>query len=103
MTEPLELVALSPRITTHERSHELRVIARLMVEKAPVIFEAQDAAKLRKAAGELEDMRAIMDQSASSHIQLSAPSARRSWLLSIDIKSNECWLTPFGTRVMRQR
>ena len=46
-------------------AHELRVIARLMVEtKAPVIFEAQDAAKLRKAATELEDMRATLDKSA---------------------------------------
>jgi hypothetical protein len=46
-------------------AHELRVIARLMVEtKAPVIFEEQDAAKLRKAADELEDLRAAMDQSA---------------------------------------
>jgi hypothetical protein len=38
-------------------AHKLRVIARLMAEtKAPVIFEEQDAAKLRKAADELENL-----------------------------------------------
>jgi hypothetical protein len=43
---------------------ELRTLARLMENKAPVTFRAEDAAKLRKAADELEDLRAAMDQSA---------------------------------------
>jgi hypothetical protein len=57
---------------------ELRTIARLMENKAPVTFREQDAATLRKAAAELEDMRAVMDQSAKLAIQLSAPSVPRS-------------------------
>jgi hypothetical protein len=31
-------------------AHELRVLARLMANKAPVTFRAEDAAQLRKAA-----------------------------------------------------
>ena len=39
-------------------AHELRVIAHLMETKAPVTFREQDAAQLRKAADELESLRA---------------------------------------------
>jgi hypothetical protein len=63
-------------------AHELRVIARLMVEtKAPVIFEAQDAAKLRKAADELEHLRAALGQ--CSKLALSAVHAERAAVLEM--------------------
>jgi hypothetical protein len=61
---------------------ELRTLARLMVEtKAPAIFEEQDAAILRKAADELEDMRAIMDRSVK--LAYSAVRAEREAILEL--------------------
>jgi hypothetical protein len=63
-------------------AHELRTLARLMVEtKAPVIFEAQDAAKLRKAADEFENLYAALDQ--CSRLAYSAVRAERSAILEL--------------------
>jgi hypothetical protein len=64
-----------------ELAHELRVIARLMENKAPVTFREQDAAHLRKAAAELEDMRAILDKSAK--LALTAVHAERAAILEL--------------------
>jgi hypothetical protein len=41
-------------------AHELRVIARLIETKAPASFGEQDATHLRKAACELERLRAVL-------------------------------------------
>jgi hypothetical protein len=52
-----------------------------MENKAPVTYREQDAANLRKAADELEDMRAIMDQSAK--LAYSAVRAERAAILEL--------------------
>ena len=63
-------------------AHESRVIARLMVEpKAPVIFEERDAAKLRKAADELESLYAALDQ--CSRLAYSAVRAEREAIMGV--------------------
>jgi hypothetical protein len=61
---------------------ELRPLARLMVEtKAPVSFEAQDAAKLRKAADEIESLYAALGQ--CSKLAYSAVRAERAAILEL--------------------
>jgi hypothetical protein len=43
-----------------ELAHELRVLARLMENKAPVTFTEQDAAHPREAADEIDRSRAAL-------------------------------------------
>jgi hypothetical protein len=63
-------------------AHELRVIARLMENrKTRIDFGEQDAAQLRKAATELEDMRATLDKSAK--LALLAVHAERAAILEM--------------------
>jgi hypothetical protein len=61
---------------------ELRTMARLIeTKKASITFNEQDAAHLRKAAGELEDMRATLDKGAK--LALTAVHAERAAILAM--------------------
>jgi hypothetical protein len=61
---------------------ELRTMARLIeTKKASITFNEQDAAHLRKAAGELEVMRATLDKGAK--LALTAVHAERKAILEM--------------------
>jgi hypothetical protein len=61
---------------------ELRTLAHLIETKATVSPKEQDAAQLRKAADELEDMRATLDKSAK--LALAAVHAERAAIVADD-------------------
>jgi hypothetical protein len=64
---------------------ELRTLARLIETKATVTFGEQDAAHLRKAANEIDDLRAALGQ--CSKLAYSAVRAERSAILELIVRT----------------